>query len=145
MSDRLTGLFIILVALAFFAGATQLEAPFFADPLGPKAFPMMIASVALIAGMVMVMRPDEPPEWPEFATIVRLILATIILVFYAYSLKPLGFLLSTAAAAAALSYQINPNAMRSILTGLALSIGLFFIFKFALGLSLFAFPRGLIG
>ncbi len=145
MSDRLTGLFIIVVALAFFAGATQLEAPFFADPLGPKAFPMMIASVALIAGMVMVMRPDEPPEWPEFATIVRLILATIILVFYAYSLKPLGFLLSTAAAAAALSYQINPNAMRSILTGLALSIGLFFIFKFALGLSLFAFPRGLIG
>ena len=145
MSDRLTGLFIILVALAFFAGATQLEAPFFADPLGPKAFPMMIASVALIAGMVMVMRPDEPPEWPELATIARLILATIILVFYAYSLKQLGFLLSTAAAAAALSYQINPNAMRSILTGLALSIGLFFIFKFALGLSLFAFPRGLIG
>jgi putative tricarboxylic transport membrane protein len=145
MSDRLTGLFIIVVALAFFAGATQLEAPFFADPLGPKAFPMMIASVALIAGMVMVMRPDEPPEWPELATIARLILATIILVFYAYSLKPLGFLLSTAAAAAALSYQINPNAMRSILTGLALSIGLFFIFKFALGLSLFAFPRGLIG
>jgi len=145
MSDRLTGLFIIVVALAFFAGATQLEAPFFADPLGPKAFPMMIASVALIAGMVMVMRPDEPPEWPELATIARLILANIILVFYAYSLKPLGFLLSTAAAAAALSYQINPNAMRSILTGLALSIGLFFIFKFALGLSLFAFPRGLIG
>jgi len=145
MSDRLTGLFIIVVALAFFAGATQLEAPFFADPLGPKAFPMMIASVALIAGMVMVMRPDEPPEWPELATIARLIFATIILVFYAYSLKPLGFLLSTAAAAAALSYQINPNAMRSILTGLALSIGLFFIFKFALGLSLFAFPRGLIG
>ena len=145
MSDRLTGLFIIVVALAFFAGATQLEAPFFADALGPKAFPMMIASVALIAGMVMVMRPDEPPEWPELATIARLILATIILVFYAYSLKPLGFLLSTAAAAAALSYQINPNAMRSILTGLALSIGLFFIFKFALGLSLFAFPRCLIG
>jgi len=105
----------------------------------------MIAAVALIAGMVMVMRPDEPPEWPELATIARLILATIILVFYAYSLKPLGFLLPTAAAAAALSYQINPNAMRSILTGLALSIVLFFIFKFALGLSLFAFPRGLIG
>jgi len=145
MSDRLTGLFIIVVALAFFAGATQLEAPFFADPLGPKAFPMMIASVALIAGMGMVLRPGEPPEWPELATIARLILATIILVFYAYSLKQLGFLLSTAAAAAALSYQINPNAMRSILTGLALSIGLFFIFKFALGLSLFAFPRGLIG
>jgi len=145
MSDRLTGFIIIVVALAFFAGATQLEAPFFADPLGPKAFPMMIASVALIAGMAMVLRPDEPPQWPELATITRLALATIILVFYAYSLKPLGFLLSTAVAAAALSYQINPHAVRSILTGAALSIGLFFIFKFALGLSLFAFPRGLVG
>jgi len=145
MSDRLTGLIIIVVALAFFAGATQLEAPFFADPLGPKAFPMMIASVALIAGMVMVIRPDEPPQWPALATIARLGLATVILVFYAYSLKPFGFLLSTAVAAASLSYQINPHAIRSILTGIGLSIGLFFIFKFALGLSLFAFPRGFLG
>jgi len=144
MSDRLTGLIVIMVALAFFVGATQLESPFFADPLGPKTFPMMISSVALIAGMVMVLRPDEPPQWPELVTIGRLILATIILVFYAYSLKPFGFLLSTTAAAAALSYQIKTNFFHSLLTGLGLSAGLFLIFKFALGLSLSAFPRGFL-
>jgi len=77
MSDRLTGLIVMVVALAFFVGATQLESPFFADPLGPKAFPMMISSVALIAGMVMVLRPDEPPQWPELVTIGRLILAAV--------------------------------------------------------------------
>ena len=144
MSDRLTGLIVIVVALAFFVGATQLESPFFADPLGPKTFPMMISSVALIAGMVMVLRPDEPPQWPELVTIGRLILATIILVFYAYSLKPFGFLLSTTAAAAALSYQIKTNFFHSLLTGLGLSAGLFLIFKFVLGLSLSAFPRGFL-
>lgn len=145
MSDRLTGLLTIIVALAFFAGATQLEAPFFADPLGPKAFPMLVSSIALIAGMVMVLRPDEEPHWPELATIGRLALATIILIFYAYSLKPLGFVLSTALAAGALSYQIKASAWASVLIGLGLSIGLFVIFKFALGLSLFALPRWLMG
>ena len=48
MSDRLTGLIVLVVALAFFASATQLEMPFFSDPLGPKAFPMLISGVAII-------------------------------------------------------------------------------------------------
>ena len=60
MSDRLTGLIVMVVALAFLWALLSTESPFFADPLGPKAFPMMISSVALIAGMVMVLRPDEP-------------------------------------------------------------------------------------
>jgi len=145
MSDRLTGLIVIIVALAFFAGATQLEAPFFADPLGPKAFPMLISSISLIAGMVMVLRPDDEPDWPGKATIVRLVIAIVILVFYAYGLKPLGFLASTAIAAAALSYQIKAQAMRSVIIGASLSCGLFVTFKFALGLSLFALPRWLTG
>jgi putative tricarboxylic transport membrane protein len=145
VSDRLTGLITILVALAFFASATQLEAPFFADPLGPKAFPFLISSVALIAGLVMFLRPDEEPDWPVLSTIIRLVLATVILVFYAYSLKPLGFLFSTAVASAAISYQIKAQAARSVITGICLSAGLFIIFKYALGLSLFAFPRWFLG
>jgi putative tricarboxylic transport membrane protein len=145
VSDRLTGLITILVALAFFASATQLEAPFFADPLGPKAFPILISSIGVIAGLVMLLRPDEEPDWPVLSTVVRLVLATVILIFYAYSLKPLGFLLSTAVASAAISYQIKAQAMRSVITGVCLSAGLFVIFKFALGLSLFAFPRWFIG
>ena len=39
MSDRITGFVVAVLALAFFASASQLEQPFFADPLGPKAFP----------------------------------------------------------------------------------------------------------
>ena len=145
MSDRLTGLITIIVALAFFAGATQLEEPFFADPMGPKVFPMLISSVGLLAGMMLLLRPDEEPNWPEAATMSRLFLAMIVLVFYAYSLKPLGFLASTALAAAALSYQIKAEALKACIIGVSLSAVLFIIFKFALGLSLFALPRWLMG
>ena len=145
MSDRLTGLITIFVALAFFVSATQLETPFFADPLGPKAFPMIISSVGLLAGTVLILRPEKEPNWPSIGTIWRLLLATLILIFYAYALKPLGFLTSTAIAAAALSYQIRQLPLQAALIGFGLSMGLFLIFKFALGLSLFAFPRWIMG
>ena len=141
MSDRMTGLIVAVLALAFAAGASQLEEPFFADPLGPKAFPLLVSAVAFLAGATMVMRPDAEPAWPGLATLIRLAIATIILVAYAHALKPLGFLLPTAIASAALSYQIRPRAGQSVVIGLALSAGLFVIFKYALGLGLFALPR----
>ncbi|MEK9553396.1 MAG: tripartite tricarboxylate transporter TctB family protein [Alphaproteobacteria bacterium] len=145
MSDRITGLIVAVLALAFAAGASQLEEPFFADPLGPKAFPLLISAVAFLAGATMVMRPDAEPAWPGLATLTRLAVAMIILVAYAYALKPLGFLLPTAIASAALSYQIRPRAGQSVFIGLALAGGLFVIFKYALGLGLFALPRWLMG
>ena len=71
--------------------------------------------------------------------------AVIILIGYAYALKPLGFILPTAVAAGILSYQISPNPKNAAFAGFGLSIGLFLIFKFALGLGLVAFPKGLLG
>ena len=141
MSDRITGLIVAVLALAFAAGATQLEQPFFADPLGPKAFPFLVAATAFIAGAMMVMRPDAEPQWPGLATFARLGIAVVILVGYAYTLRPFGFLLPTAVASAALSYQIRPHRTGCAVIGVALSLGLFVVFKYGLGLGLFALPR----
>lgn len=143
MSDRITGLIVAVLALAFFAGASQLESPFFADPVGPKTFPYIIAAIGFISGVTMVVLPDPEPKWPGLAMLGRISIAVIVLIFYAYALKPLGFLLPTALAAGALSYQIVPNRVVALLTGISLSGVLFIIFKFALGLGLFALPRWL--
>ncbi len=145
MSDRLTGLLTIIVALAFFAGAMQLEQPFFADPLGPKRFPMFVSAIALVAGVMLVLRPDAEPQWPARATILRLLLAVCVLSLYAFGLRPLGFVLPTALAAGVISYQIKADWRAAGLTGICLSAGLFIIFKFGLGLGLFALPRWLHG
>jgi putative tricarboxylic transport membrane protein len=42
-----------------------------------------------------------------------------------------------------LSYQISPRARFAAITGVSLSVGLFLIFRFALGLGLVAFPKWL--
>ncbi|MBT5575050.1 tripartite tricarboxylate transporter TctB family protein [Alphaproteobacteria bacterium] len=145
MSDRIVGLLTLVVALAFFASATQLEMPFFSDPLGPKLFPMLVSGVAMIAGTMMLLNPDAEPEWPVFSTFIKLFITSIILIIYAYTLKPFGFIFPTAVASAAISFQIKPNLTKSIIIGTCLSVILFLIFKFALGLGLFAFPKALIG
>lgn len=144
-SDRIFGAVVILGALAYIASALQIQTSFMSDPVGSKTFPIIIASAAMICGGVMVFRPDPEPDWPLLPELIALAISVVVLVGYAYSLKPLGFLLPTAIAAGVLSYQITPRPRFAVLAGLGLSVGLYLIFKYALGLSLFAFPRELMG
>ncbi len=142
MSDRLFGLVVLLVASAYIASATQIQTSFLADPVGPKAFPIGVGVVAAISALVMMFKPDADPTWPVGKTIVSLAIAVGVLVGYAYALKPFGFLLPTAITAAILSYQLSPRPAHAMITGVGLSIGLFVLFKFALGLGLVGFPKG---
>ena len=144
-SDRILGLVTVVTALAYIASAAQLETSFLSDPVGSKTFPYLIGAVALICGLVFLFRPDPDPEWPEVKSWLSLAVATLVLILYAYALKPLGFLVPTAVATAILSYQIGPRVVPAIAAGIGLSVGLFVVFKFLLGLSLFAFPRALTG
>ena len=78
MSDRLFGFTTAVLALAFFASAYQLDSPFFADPVGPKTFPYIIASIAFISGSVMIIMPDRNPTWPNFSTLLKLLVSITI-------------------------------------------------------------------
>jgi putative tricarboxylic transport membrane protein len=144
-SDRVFGLVMTLLALAYIVSATQTQTSFLTDPVGPKGFPILIGIVWAISAVFMVLRPDPEPDWPVLRTLGALAFSVIILIGYAFALKPLGFLLPTAVTAGILSYQISPHFKRAILAGTGLSIGLFVIFKFALGLGLIPFPKGLLG
>ena len=140
-SDRIFGLVAVMIALAYIASAFQIETSFLTDPVGPKSFPIIIGSVAAICGMFMVLKPDADPDWPALKTIGAIGVAVVVLVLYAYGLKPLGFIIPTAITAAVLSYQISPRPLPAMITGVGLSIGLFIIFIYALDLGLVAFPK----
>lgn len=144
-SDRIFGLVMAVLALAYIASAFQIQASFLSDPVGPRTFPIIIGAIGALSAMFLVFRPDPDPEWPVARTFGALAIAVIVLVFYAYSLRPLGFIVPTAIAAAILSYQISPRAKNAAVAGISLSVVLFIIFKFALGLGLVAFPRWLMG
>ena len=141
MSDRVFGLVVILVALAYIASATQIQTSFMSDPVGSKTFPIIVGAVAVLCGGVIVFRPDKEPEWPVLRTLLSLGLSLLVLVVFALSLRPLGFLIPTAIAAGLLSYQITPKRVVAAVTGVGLSVGLFVLFKYLLGLGLQPFPK----
>jgi len=145
ISDRIFGLVVLMVSLAFIASATQVQTSFLSDPVGPKAFPMLVGAIAGICGLVMMIRPDPDPQWAKGRTLLALFVAIAVLVAYAYALKPFGFIIPTAIAAAVLSFQISPRFVPAALSGIGLSVVLFLLFKYALDLGLVAFPKGWIG
>lgn len=133
-SDRIFGLVALITAVAYIAAATQIQTNFFSGEFLPKLFPLMIGGVAAICSLVMIFRPDPEPDWPAAGSWINMALAVVVLAVYAVMLSPLGFILPTAIAAGILSYQISPRAMPAMLSGIGLSLGLFVLFKFALGL-----------
>lgn len=145
MSDRLFGLIVLIGSVAYFMAAANIPTSFLVDPVGPKLFPRLISGVAGLCALLIIIKPDAEPEWPGAGTWLRLAVALAVLIAYAYTLKPLGFLIPTAVAAGVLSYQIQSRLIAAILTGIGLSGGLFLIFKFALGLSLLPIPRTWMG
>lgn len=131
-SDRIFGLVTLITAVAYIAAATQIQTNFFSGEFLPKLFPLMIGSVAAIASLVMVFKPDPDPEWPDGRTWGNLLLAVVVLAIYSVMMGPLGFILPTAVAATILSYQISPNVKKAVMAGIGLSLGLFVVFKFIL-------------
>lgn len=142
-TDRIFGFTVVVVALAYVASATQIQSGFLPDPVGPRTFPILVGTIMAVCGIAVMIRPDAAEM--RVQGLVKLVLAVAVLVAYAYLLRPLGFLIPTAVGSAIISYLISPRIRPAAITGITLSVVLFTIFKFALGLGLFAVPRGWFG
>jgi putative tricarboxylic transport membrane protein len=143
--DRIFGLFMIVLALGYILSATNIQTSFMSDPVGPRVFPYMVAAVVILCALVMVLKPDPDAEWPTLTMALKLAAATAILIGYAMTIRPLGFILPTIVVAGLLSYMINPRPVPAALSGIGLGIGLFVLFKVILGLGLQGLPRALMG
>lgn len=143
--DRIFGVVMMVLALGYILSATGIQTSFMSDPVGPRLFPYLVAGVVMMCALAMVLRPDPQADWPGLTMLAKLAFATLVLVAYAYAIRPLGFILPTTIAAGIISYMINPRAVPAALSGLGLGIGLYVLFKTILGLGLHAFPRALMG
>jgi putative tricarboxylic transport membrane protein len=125
---------MLITAVAYIAAATNIQTNFFSGEFLPKLFPILIGSVAAICSLIMVFRPDPEPGWPQTRSWISMAIAVVVLAIYAVLLTPLGFIGPTIFAAGILSYQISNRFVASAASGVGLSLGLFVLFKFALGL-----------
>ncbi|WP_022707360.1 tripartite tricarboxylate transporter TctB family protein [Paracoccus zeaxanthinifaciens] len=141
--DRIFGVCMIVLALGYILSASGIQTSFMSDPVGPRAFPYMVAGVVILTSVVMILRPDPDQEWPAGPMLGQLAIALAVLAGYAKAISPLGFLIPTAIAAGVLSWQIGGRPVRAAIAGIGLSVGLFVLFRVILGLGLRGLPSGM--
>lgn len=138
--DRSLGVALLLVAAGALWHALSLQIPFAADPLGPKAFPGVIAMVLGLAALALLLRPGlgweaGGPPWRGLACIAAM-------AAYAFLLIPLGFILATALLCLVIARAFAGSWAQSLLAAAVTAPALFLLMDTLLDLPL---PRGPLG
>ena len=142
MSDRIFGLFGLALAIFFAWAAFQIEESFLSDEVGPKAFPLIIATILGLSSLFIALKPDASPEWPSLGRLAEILAAVVAMILYAEFLPIVGFVIATAAAAAYLTWRLGSAPLQSLAIGVCTSVGIYVIFHLVLGLSLARGPLG---
>jgi putative tricarboxylic transport membrane protein len=142
MSDRIFGLFGVLLAIGFALSALTIEESFLSDAVGPKAFPLIIAAILGLSSAVIAIKPDPDPVWPPLGRLVEIGASVVVMILYAEFLPVAGFVVATAFAAAYLAWRLGSSPLEAIAVGIGTSLGIYAIFHLALGLSLARGPWG---
>ena len=141
-NDRVFGLVMLVIAVAYYYGATQFPVPFGgSEAVGPETFPKLLAVILAICSLYMIVKPDPDNHWPASRTFVELGIAVVTLIVYALLLEPLGFIVSTTLAVGTLCWRMGARPVKAYLTGLVSGVVVFVLFTYGLELPL---PLGLL-
>jgi putative tricarboxylic transport membrane protein len=140
VADRLLALVLIAVSAAMIWGATLLQIQYQYEPIGPKAFPIIISALLIASALFLLIRPDPDPEIEGDGTLRRIVIAAGLLAAYVLLFERLGFIVSTALIAFGFALLLGANPWRAALFGVLLGIGSYFLFTWPLELNLPADP-----
>lgn len=139
MSDRIAGIVLILLAIAFWVLAGNYEAGF-GDPIGPVVFPRIVAVPLGLFALYMVVRPDPAPAWPTGDRAVRQVALVAVLFAFPYLIEPLGFPLAAMVASFCFCLLLGARTVAAGASAAGIGAGLFVVFDTLLGLPLPAMP-----
>lgn len=141
LTDRVTGVFLLLFAIWYGYRTTLFQVSFMADPVGPRAFPLGLAILMGLLSLYLIIKPDPSPVWPSSKVWIRIGLITLTFIVYAYLMIPIGFVLATTLEIVALALIFRGPLLKSLIGAFLLSAALYGLFVTLLNLSL---PTGLM-
>ena len=102
----------------------------------PKALPLLLAALMAVVCIYLIIRPEEDPVWPSRAAWLRIGMTTLVFILYAYTIIPLGYIVSTSLAVGLLSLIFQGPLLRSFVAALLFSLAMYALFAMLLDLSL---------
>jgi putative tricarboxylic transport membrane protein len=142
VTDRLLGLVCLIAAAGMAWSAQGYAAAFSYEPVGPRAFPLLLAGLLAAGGAWFIAKPA--PDAGRYGNVpFKLVGVCAGAVFlYAFGFERVGFPLATALMTIPIGMAFGGSFLKSTITGLVLGISLFFVFDRALDVVL---PAGWLG
>lgn len=140
MSERIFGALLVLISIAGLFIARGFEAPFSYEPVGPKAFPMLVLALLGVCALALVFGKTEKTAWAPGPVMQRIGLLFLIVLAYAMLFDRLGFMLATALMTLPVARLFGASWKQAVVAGVGLGVGLFFFFDRLLDVAL---PTGL--
>ena len=136
MTDRIAGAVLILLGAVVAWVSRGFVVGFPADPVGPRAFPILAAAILALGGAWLLLRPGRDPEWPDRTDGLRLVGAAGVLLIYPLVLPFLGFVLTTGGVVTGLSLLFGGPPLKSAGAAFLFAGGLYLLFVHLLGVPL---------
>ncbi|MGV3726095.1 tripartite tricarboxylate transporter TctB family protein [Hydrogenophaga sp.] len=142
MSDRALGAACVLASVAMAAAARDYSAAFSYEPLGPRAFPMLLAVGLGLCGLWMLWRPTQGAQAFKGIPWVPTLWCAGAIVVYAALFQTLGFVVATTLMTVPVGMAFGGTWRQTLAGGAALGLVLFLLFDKVLDVVL---PVGLLG
>ena len=142
MSDRLLGAACVAASAGMAWAAQGYAAAISYEPVGPRAFPLLLAGLLAVGGAWLLVRPTLRGLAPYRGVPLRAtLLAAAAIAVYALLFEVMGFVLATAAMAAALGLVFGGSLRQSLIAGAGLGLALYLLFDKVLDVVL---PTGVL-
>lgn len=117
------------------------QAPFAYDPVGPRAYPLLLLALMGAGSLWLVYKPGMLEQRLSLPAAARSALCVAVLLAYALTFEPLGFVLSTALATFALGLLFTGRPLPCAISAVAMGVLLYVLFDLLLDVPL---PLGLL-
>ena len=141
MSDRILGAMCVIVAAAMAWAAQDYTPAFSYEPVGPRAFPRLLALLMALFGAWLVMRPTRGDRVYAGLPLRSIALSAVAVFLYAALFQTLGFAIATALMAVPIGMAFGGTWKQTLIGGVGLGVGFYLLFDKVLDVVL---PTGIL-